>query len=89
MGSCLELGSQQFLSDWPAILDAIEELNPEAHIIALKLYNPFEKEDHEALYYRYEELIQPMNKAMMRTQNRAMLADVYKVFNRETCCGKF
>ncbi|TJX15822.1 hypothetical protein E9840_01260 [Tissierella creatinini] len=84
LGTFLESGTQQFLSDWPAILDEIEDLNSDAHIIALTLYNPIEKEDNEALYYRFEELLKPMNMAMKKTQNRAKLADVAKSFKKES-----
>ncbi|WP_422484996.1 GDSL-type esterase/lipase family protein [Gudongella sp. DL1XJH-153] len=83
LGYALEARTEQFLSDWPAILDEIEELNPDAHIIAMTLYNPIEEEDNLDLYHRYEELVRPMNKAIMKTQNRAMVAKVEKSFAKE------
>lgn len=83
LGWMLETRTAQFLKDWPAILDQIELLNPDAHIIAMTLYNPIEKEDNEALYNRYEALVRPMNMAMRMTQNRAMLANVANAFRKE------
>jgi lysophospholipase L1-like esterase len=83
LGYALEMREAQFLEDWPAILDKIEELNPDAQIIAMTLYNPIEQEDNEALFNRYEELVRPMNKAMKRTQNRVVLVDVAKAFSKE------
>ena len=83
LGSMLEAGTAQFLLDWPLILDRIEALNPNAKIIAMTLYNPIEKADNEALFNRYEALVRPMNMAMMRTQNRAMLANVANAFRKE------
>ena len=79
----LEARTAQFLEDWPAILGEIESINPDAQIIAMTLYNPIEKEDNKVLYDLYERLVRPMNMAMMRTQNRAMLARVEKVFGKE------
>ncbi|MCR3955651.1 MAG: GDSL-type esterase/lipase family protein [Gudongella sp.] len=84
LGYMLEARTEQFLSDWPEILDEIEELNPDAHIIAMTLYNPIEEDDNKELYDRYEELVRPMNKAMMRTQNRVTLAKVNKAFDKES-----
>ena len=83
LGSMLEARTAQFLLDWPAILDRFEALNPNAKIIAMTLYNPIEKADNEALFNRYEALVRPMNMAMMRTQNRAMLANVANAFRKE------
>ena len=83
LGWFLETRTAQFLEDWPAILDQIELLNPDAHIIAMTLYNPIEKEDNEALFERYEALVRPMNMAMRMTQNRAMLANVANAFRKE------
>lgn len=83
LGWALETRTAQFLEDWPAILDMIEALNPDAKIIAMTLYNPVEKDDNDALYNRYEELVKPMRKAMKKTQNRAILVDVAKAFSRE------
>ena len=83
LGSLLEERTAQFLEDWPAILDKLEELNPDAQIIAMTLYNPIEKEDSEALFNRYEALVRPMNMAMRMTQNRAALANVANAFRKE------
>ena len=82
-GYALEMRTAQFLEEWPAILDEIEELNPDAQIIAMTLHNPLVEEDNEALFNRYEELVRPMNKAMKRTQSRATLVDVAKAFSKE------
>lgn len=83
LGWALEMRTTQFLEDWPAILDRIEDLNPDAHIIAMTLYNPIDESDNKLLYERYEELVKPMNKAMMKTQSRVMLANVAKAFSKE------
>jgi len=83
LGWWLETRTAQFLEDWPAILDKIEDLNPDAQIIAMTLYNPIEKADNEALFNRYEELVRPMNMAMRMTQNRAALANVANAFRKE------
>jgi len=83
LGWMLEARTAQFLSDWPDILDEIENINPDAQIIAMTLYNPIEKDDNKALYDRYEELVRPMNMAMMRTQNRVTLARVEKASSKE------
>lgn len=83
LGWWLETRTAQFLEDWPAILDKIEDLNPDAQIIAMTLYTPIEKADNEALFNRYEELVCPMNIAMRMTQNRAALANVANAFRKE------
>ena len=83
LGSMLEARTAQFLIDWPAILNRIEVLNPNADIIAMTLYNPIEKSDNEALFNRYEALVRPMNMVMMRTQNRVMLANVANTFRKD------
>ena len=83
LGYLLEARTAQFLEDWPAILDKIEDLNQDAQIIAMALYNPIEKNDNEALFLRYEDLVRPMNMAMRMTQNRAALANVANAFRKE------
>jgi len=83
LGELLETRTAQFLEDWPAILDKIEDLNPDAQIVAMTLYNPIEKADNEALFNRYEALVRPMNMAMRMTQNRAALANVANAFRKE------
>lgn len=83
LGWALETRTAQFREDWPAILDRIEYLNPHAKIIAMTLYNPIDESDNKVLYDRYEELVKPMNKVMMKTQNRVMLANVAKAFSKE------
>jgi len=83
LGWWLETRTAQFMKDWPAILDIVEELNPDAQIIAMTLYNPIEKEDNVAIFNRYEGLVRPMNMAMRMTQNRAALVNVANAFRKE------
>lgn len=83
LGWWLETRTAQFLEDWPAILDKIEALNPDAHIIAMTLYNPIEKEDNELLFNRYEALVSPMNMAIRNSEDRIMIADVEKAFDNK------
>ncbi len=80
LGWMLETRTAQFLKDWPAILDQIELLNPDAHIIAMTLYNPIEKEDNEALYNRYEALVGPMNMAIKNSGDGILVAEVAEKF---------
>jgi len=83
LGWWLETRTAQFLEDWPAILDKIEALNPDAHIIAMTLYNPIEKEDNELLFNRYEALVSPMNMAIRNSEDRIIIADVEKAFDNK------
>lgn len=83
LGSTLEDRTAQFLLDWPAILDEIEEINPDAQIIAMTLYNPIEKEDNELLFNRYKALVSPMNMAIRNSEDRIMIADVEKSFDNK------
>lgn len=80
LGWFLETRTAQFLKDWPTILDQIELLNPDAHIIAMTLYNPIEKEDNEALYNRYEALVGPMNMAIKNSGDGILVAEVAEKF---------
>jgi len=82
LGWWLEERTSQFLEDWPAILDRIEDLNSDAQIIAMTLYNPIEEDDNKVLFDRYEELVKPMNEAMLMTRDRVMLAKVAKAFRK-------
>jgi hypothetical protein len=83
LGWWLETRTAQFLEDWPVIQDKIEALNPDAHIIAMTLYNPIEKEDNELLFNRYEALVSPMNMAIRNSEDRIMIADVEKAFDNK------
>jgi len=89
LGWWLETRTAQFLEDWPAILDKIEDLNPDAQIIAMTLYNPIEKEDHKDLHKRYEALVRPMNTALLKTQNRVLIANVANTFRKEPDAVEF
>ncbi len=77
-------GVFQFQEDWPRIIEAIHDLNPEAHIIVLSIYNPVSKLESPELYQLMEELVHPMNQTMRRHQGRRVsMANVYNVFRRD------
>lgn len=82
LGIELKIGSETFVEEWPMILDAIETINPNAEIIGMSLYNPIDNVDQPELFMLYETLIRPMNKAIMKTQDRISLSNVYNAFKR-------
>ncbi|NDL67264.1 GDSL-type esterase/lipase family protein [Anaerotalea alkaliphila] len=83
LGIALDAGKADFLEDWPAIVARIRELNPDAVVLALTLYNPVDPLEGILLFSRYEELVKPMNGALRKTQNQVLLADAYKAFGRD------
>lgn len=83
LGIVLQTRSTQFVSDWSDILEKIEELNQDAHIIAMTLYNPIEKEDNEALFERYEALVGPMNMAIKNSGDDILVAEVSEKFMKK------
>lgn len=90
LGADLVAGSAQFVTEWPLILDRIYELNPDAKVIALTLYNPVNILEDQDLYMMYEQLIAPMNQALRQNQsNRCGLANVYDAFLSEPDAVRF
>jgi len=83
LGIVMQTRSTQFISDWTDILEKIEDLNSDAQIIAMTLYNPIEKEDHEALFERYEALVGPMNMAIKDSGDDVLVADVAEKFMKK------
>lgn len=84
LGLALYSGSQQFVTEWPEILSRILELNSDAHVIVLSMYNPVDPAEDADLYALYEALIAPMNKVLRQNQgNHCGLANVYDAFLEE------
>ena len=76
-------GVAQFNREWPEILGMIHSLNPEAHVIALSIYNPVSRSESPELYMLMEEMIHSMNLTMRRHQsNRVSVANVHQSFRR-------
>ncbi len=81
----LWFGSNQFVADWPLILDAIHTINPNAHVIVLTIYNPIDKDEAPVLHDLIEELLKPMNQVLRQNQGRrASVANVHRAFLRES-----
>ena len=84
LGGILLNGSQSFITEWPLILDEVHDVNPDANVVALTLYNPIEKSENAELYNIIEELIAPMNQALRDSRsNKCSLANVYNAFRKD------
>ena len=89
-GCPLWMGSNQFVEDWPMILSAIHDINPEAHVIVLNLYNPVSKREQPELHGLLEELLKPMNQVIRQNQGRrSSVANVHNAFARNDEAVKF
>ena len=66
----LWMGSNQFVEDWPMILGAIHTINPNAHVIALTIYNPIDKDEAPVFQDLIEEILEPMNQVIRENQGR-------------------
>lgn len=84
LGGALELGVVAFEEEWSLIAETLSQINPEASIIPLTLYNPFEKESHRQLHALFEPWVKRMNLALKKSQGRNLsLADVHGSFAKE------
>ncbi len=78
-------GSNQFVQDWPMILGAINELNPNAHVIAMTIYNPIHKKESPEFHALVNDLLKPMNLAIRQNQGRrSSVANVHRAFLRDS-----
>lgn len=87
----LQAGVTDFSTDWPQIMDVIHDLNPNAQIFALNLYNPANEEDNPALYALMEECINAINAVFSATLSSYdyILVDVNSAFKQYDKCLDF
>lgn len=80
LNTALMGGAAAFGTDWMQIHAAIRTLNPDASIIALTLYNPFEPS--HPLYAIFEMIAANMNSILQgwSAQDECDLADIYSAF---------
>jgi len=80
LNTALAYGAATFMSEWGQIGATVRTLNPDARLIALTLYNPFEFAT--VLYGLFETLAPAMNGVLWAcsAQEDCDLADVYSAF---------
>ncbi|MCY6355622.1 GDSL-type esterase/lipase family protein [Clostridium sp. ZS2-4] len=77
----LNEGVKNFKADWPKIIKEINNLNPDAKIYVMTLYNPL-KTDTPVLYDTFEKLIQQINVEIRNSIYDYEIADVYTKFHK-------
>lgn len=82
LGYFLGLGQQAFIAQMPMIYESIRDLNPNAKIVILNLYNPFVYTENALLYGLFETLAGGMNNLLdlWALNNNCYVANVHDAF---------
>ena len=78
-GECTAKGLKTLAEDWPKIIAEIRNLNPQAKIQVMNLYNPFSKND--PVYDSANEVILQLNSLLSSGQGEYSVVDVYSAFS--------